>query len=409
MFDQIVTSTFTPIVAFYPNTTTHATSHDKTLDLKNSLSQTLTKYYPFAGRHSKTAPAVVDCNDQGVEFLEASVDSALSDFLQKSQHEDLNQLFPHGLVWYESNYKYHDQSDSVSPLAVQVNRFECGGLAVAVSLSHKVGDGSSLIWFLNDWAKVARSCRYPNRLNHEHSINPHFISFEPTNLNFQGFSIEVPKDCVTRSFTFPNKKLNDLKHKVIAMSVESGQPITDPTRVEVLTWLLYKCAVGSNSCKPAGIGMPTNIRGTMVEPLPENSIGNILAVIEIHTKNESEMQPGFLIRAIKEKKKELRGIKNLQMVFDHLWNKFSKADMEDQQRRIDRDGSYVCSSLCRAPVYEIDFGWGKPIKVTLAGHVGKNSFALMDTPDGDGIEAFVCMKKQDMDRFQSNSELQAFC
>ncbi|KVH90234.1 Chloramphenicol acetyltransferase-like domain-containing protein [Cynara cardunculus var. scolymus] len=83
-----------PMVVFYPNSAIHA----KTLDLKNSLSQTLTQYYSFAGRHAKIASAYVDCNDEGAEFLEASVNGTLSNFLQNSLHEDLDQFFPYGTV-----------------------------------------------------------------------------------------------------------------------------------------------------------------------------------------------------------------------------------------------------------------------------------------------------------------------
>lgn len=88
----------------------------------------------------KVAPAYVDCNDEGAEFLEASIDSTLSNFLQKSQHKDLDQFFPYGLCGDKDL-----QSDKMIPLAVQVNHFECGGVAVAVSLCHKIADGSSLV------------------------------------------------------------------------------------------------------------------------------------------------------------------------------------------------------------------------------------------------------------------------
>ncbi|KAJ0476014.1 putative vinorine synthase [Helianthus annuus] len=92
-------SNFIPLLLFYPNTENRS-FHDKTLDMKNSLSQILTKCYPFAGRYAKASPALVDCNDDVVEFLVGSVDTTLSDFLQNSQHEDLDQFFPYRQVWF---------------------------------------------------------------------------------------------------------------------------------------------------------------------------------------------------------------------------------------------------------------------------------------------------------------------
>ncbi|CAH1430484.1 unnamed protein product [Lactuca virosa] len=156
--DQASLNTFVPFVTFYPNTGFFPSSHDKILPLKKSLSETLTKYYPFAGRLAKVAPSFVDCNDQGAEFLEASIDSTLSDFLKNYQHQDLDQFFPHGLVNQKSNRPDDDdlESNGVIPLAIQVNHFECGGVAVAMSLSHKIADGNSFVHFLDDWAKMTQ-------------------------------------------------------------------------------------------------------------------------------------------------------------------------------------------------------------------------------------------------------------
>ncbi|KAM7503180.1 hypothetical protein LguiB_002084 [Lonicera macranthoides] len=66
---------------------------------------------------------------------------------------------------------------------------------------------------------------------------------------------------------------------------------------------------------------------------------------------------------------------------------------------------YFCSSLCRLSFYELDFGWGKPIKVPLADSPFINSFILMDTPSGDGIEVMVSLEEQEMGAFQLNEEL----
>ncbi|CAH1451309.1 unnamed protein product [Lactuca virosa] len=412
LLDQMSVNTFMPMVTFYPNTGIDRSSHDKTLDLKNSLSQTLTKYYPFAGRHAKVAPACVDCNDEGAEFLEASVDRTLSDFLQNSQHEDLDQFFPHGLVNDKSNRGDHDlESDKVTPLAVQVNHFECGGVAVAVSLSHKIADACSLATLINDWAKMTRFCSGVEK--HESPINPLFISLEYMNINYEGLSLERSNDCVTRSFMFPNSKINDLKLKVKTMTAESGNPITNPTRVEVLNWLLYKCAVKaamknntSGSFKPTGVSHLTNIRGKMIEPLPENSMGNLFMIGDIVTNNESEMKPETFIGEFKMKKMQFQSLPNIATTFGLISQMCSKPALEEHQRKL--SVSYICTSLCRYPAYEIDFGWGKPVKVAIAGDLRKNSFIMMDSPNGDGIEAFVCLRKQDMEIIQSDPELLAF-
>ena len=58
----------------------------------------------------------------------------------------------------------------------------------------------------------------------------------------------------------------------------------------------------------------------------------------------------------------------------------------------DEIDSFNCSSWCRFPLYEADFGCGKPVWVTpvLPSPLGVNNFILlMDAKDGDGIELYV--------------------
>lgn len=205
-------------------------------------------------------------------------------------------------------------------------------------------------------------------------------------------------DCVTRSFIFPNSKINDLKLKVKAMTADAVQP----TYVEVVNWLLYKCVLAaatknSGSFTPTAAAMMTNIRGRMIQPLPENSIGNFCVTMQIPTNNESEL---------KKPKMQFKGVRNIKTVFGSILN-FSSQALEEHQRKF--DGANVCSSFCGFPLYESDFGWGTPVKATLAGRSRKNSFVLMDAPSGDSIEALVCLEKEHMNIIQSDPELLAFC
>ncbi|GJZ33100.1 deacetylvindoline O-acetyltransferase [Tanacetum coccineum] len=134
LLDQCSPNSYIPIVVFYPSSNVYRSPIDQTLDLKKSLSQTLTLYYPFAGRLKQYHPTYVDCNDHGVEFIEACNDSSMSDFLQQSHHEDFDQLIPNDLIWFDPNLEGDKDDNNITcPLAVQVNHFACGGVAVATS------------------------------------------------------------------------------------------------------------------------------------------------------------------------------------------------------------------------------------------------------------------------------------
>ncbi|KAL8240145.1 hypothetical protein R6Q59_013500 [Mikania micrantha] len=138
----------------------------------------------------------------------------------------------------------------------------------------------------------------------------------------------LSNDCVTRRFIFPNTKILALKHKVSAMSAQSGQHILNPTRVEVVTWLLYKCAVRAaisnnlGSFYPIYIRLATNLRDKIIEPLPENSLGNFLMGIEVQTMNQKELNPEVLIGQLRNQKNKIYGTKNIEAAFRPLLTTF---------------------------------------------------------------------------------------
>ncbi|GKA34735.1 vinorine synthase-like protein [Tanacetum coccineum] len=74
--------------------------------------------------------------------------------------------------------------------------------------------------------------------------------------------------------------------------------------------------------------------------------------------------------------------------------------------------SYNFTSWCKMGFYEIDFGWGKPI--WLAGVVDEgapvfiNIINLVDTKDGEGIEAWVNLDEEEMRILQANPKLLAY-
>ncbi|KAL0307401.1 UNVERIFIED_CONTAM: Stemmadenine O-acetyltransferase [Sesamum angustifolium] len=54
------------------------------------------------------------------------------------------------------------------------------------------------------------------------------------------------------------------------------------------------------------------------------------------------------------------------------------------------------TSWYRLPAYEVDYGWGKPVWVSVIGVPHKNLIFFLGTKSGDGIEAWVNMLEEDM-------------
>ncbi|KAL0297063.1 UNVERIFIED_CONTAM: (13S,14R)-1,13-dihydroxy-N-methylcanadine 13-O-acetyltransferase AT1 [Sesamum radiatum] len=71
--------------------------------------------------------------------------------------------------------------------------------------------------------------------------------------------------------------------------------------------------------------------------------------------------------------------------------------------------TFTFTSLCWFPLYEADFGWGKPVWVEmLAGMLYKNLVFFTDTATGGWIEARINLRKEDMEKFEADLELQEF-
>ncbi|CAL9025022.1 unnamed protein product [Prunus brigantina] len=116
--------------------------------LQESLSKTLVLFYPLAGRLK--GPAFIESNDEGAHFLETKVNCQLADFLQQLEPKLLNHLIP------GTDFETAQVALGSVLLLVQINFFNCGGIAIAVSPSHKIADVTSLYTFARTWAAINR-------------------------------------------------------------------------------------------------------------------------------------------------------------------------------------------------------------------------------------------------------------
>lgn len=66
---------------------------------------------------------------------------------------------------------------------------------------------------------------------------------------------------------------------------------------------------------------------------------------------------------------------------------------------------YFFSSLCNFPLYDVDFGWGRPIQVCVPKGPFKNFILLMKNKSRDGVDAWVTMEEGDMRAFEQNEDL----
>ncbi|XP_059636010.1 acyltransferase Pun1-like [Cornus florida] len=413
LLDQFASHYYVPRVLFYSNNNIACDSppictnaNNKSHQLQKSLSEILTLYYPFAGI-LKDDGASIDCNDEGVEFLKAQIDSQLCDILKQPTFEALRSMFPSDLQGNNSSYKGR------SLVVIQVSHFACGGMAIGVCMSHKIADGSTMANFLKDWATTARG--------HEIVPSPHFISLSSGSSPIddpliQGETKMGKVSSVTRRFVFDASKLAELKAVITCESAE----IDNPSRVEVVTALLYKCAMAASKANSRSTSRPSilrqvaNMRPKMVPPLPENSVGNFAWHFDISVADDEEVNLHGLVGQLRESRTKFYN-KYAENVTVNEWllvvREFFKEVKElFERKRTNNVDFYISNSMCRYPFYKVDFGWGKPIWVYGGGAnaTRKNIFSLVDSNKEGGIEAWVSLGEMEMSVFERDEELLSF-
>ncbi|THG09137.1 hypothetical protein TEA_006376 [Camellia sinensis var. sinensis] len=434
--DQGATFLYIPVVFFYAPSTIHATFgggddngdkyddvfHEISQRLKVSLSETLTLFYPLSGRLKNNLS--VDCNDEGADLFEARVinNCRVSDILEAERPsiQGMVPLAPPQLTDYNN-----------APLSrVQVNFFPCGGVAITVHVSHKISDGAFYSSFIKAWSEIALGS--PNTVVPDFtavsSRFPPIEDFPVTSLTFSGKGPKV----VSKKFVVDASKLAELKAETASASVPQ------PTRVEAVTALFWKCALAASRSRFGGtrksyaltgainlrsshirkidvtcqsrfggtrksyaLTGAINLRSKLIPPLPKHSLGNVVGTFQIIIDNDDDDYESEVTDMSGLVCKLRKGVEESVMQNNNLSTKAPQAKKEYDME------IYFHSSWCRFSLYEADFGWGKP---TWVGVVGQGSISppgitLMDTRDGEGVEIWLALIEEDMAIVEANQEL----
>ncbi|KAB2604530.1 vinorine synthase-like [Pyrus ussuriensis x Pyrus communis] len=393
--DQIATQIFMPMIFFYNNYHVNdaRTYSDR---VKQSLSEALTQYYPFAGRIVENA--FIDCNDQGAPYVQARVRSPpLSDVISEPDPNQLNKLLPCEL-------------DNVGDLvfAIQVNMFDCGGMAIGICFSHKVADALSFITFLNSWASISRGdCNIKNSTV-SRPIFDLATLFPPRSISGFKPSVEKAREkIVTKRFVFSASTIASLRSRY----TDNKANEIKPSRIEALSAFIWARFIASTQGKPNPntlyrVAHAVNLRTRMDPPLPEYHFGNVSRfVMSSPSFDEREDTCYGMVRQMRQAIKTIDGdyVAKIKEGNEHV--EFLKQLAEESMKR--EVASFSFSSLCRFPYYETDFGWGKPVWVGSASFPFKNLVCFIDAGSSGGIEAWVNLKEEDMAKFQHDEQLLA--
>ncbi|KAJ7957629.1 Transferase [Quillaja saponaria] len=386
LLDQLIPAVYGSLILFYPYNNDSITSAKKSHLLKKSLSATLTHYYPFAGRIKDSN--IVECNDQGVEYIEARASTLLSTFLQQPDCLVLPQLLP-----IETE---HEDLIMGILLLIQVTFFACGGYAIGISASHRLIDATSKTSFIKSWTRISCGSK-------EVVVQPDFniaVSHFPPIESFPVRSLVEKKHpkLVSKRYVFDASKIEELR------ATAASSTVPRPNRVEAVTTFIWKCSMrasklsNSNSPKRYVLVQSMNVRKRVVPPLPQNSFGNLIVSICIECTEWSRAELKDLVAEMRKRIGEFR---------DHFAQRPNGRDHAIQiicepSKKVEaimRDASIkpsIFTSLCNFGLYDADFGWGKPIWVSIPPPKHSIVTTFVDTSGVDGIETWVSLTEEDM-------------
>lgn len=108
--DLLVERTHFPTVYFYkPNNNDVSSNFFEAQVLKEALSKALVLFYPVAGRLgiNENGRIEIQCNGEGVLFVEAETDFAIDDFKDFTPRLEFQKLVPNPAVDHSSNISSH--------------------------------------------------------------------------------------------------------------------------------------------------------------------------------------------------------------------------------------------------------------------------------------------------------------
>ncbi|XP_026442715.1 vinorine synthase-like [Papaver somniferum] len=311
--------------------------------LKKSLSETMTRFYPLAGKIKDNL--TIECDDYGAYYLETRVKCHLSEVLTHPEANTLKKFLP--------SYDLHFRSGSSSGTTTTSNELDLKDLIQLVIQNF--------------------SPRSSTTADDQEMVTPYFYSaslFPPKKMlaSCPFKKLSAGNKHVTRRFVFDASRIAALKAK-------ATNPIyvNNPTRVESVTALIWKCAsrVGikksSESATRQSVAfVPVNLRGRRIPPMPEHLIGNLvqLAVASKTTTagaSAKEEDVSYLVQLVRDGISKINNdrVKEMQAYSDGGFGEFFR-EVYGRYRKGEVDLNTIIS-WCRFPFYEADFVGGNHI------------------------------------------------
>ncbi|XP_059076551.1 coniferyl alcohol acyltransferase-like [Cryptomeria japonica] len=404
--------------------------------IKKALCEVLVLFYPVAGRFiiGHNGEPEIECNNQGVPFVEAEADAAIKDLDFSQPSFTAAKLTP-------TRHPLQGESPYCIPvLAVQVTKMNCGGIVVGCCFDHRIVDGISSYNFFKAWTEAAQGlsssiitpCFDRSLITPHHPLNTRAVPV------IDGHYMALPFSALDRTDP-PPPQIGRIYHldapallqlQALANQTQGktplGKSITKMEAVSSYIWKVFARAQALTSSEPTRIGIPIDGRAYLnLPPVALCAAG----ATELESVTENGVNNGFIqeISAIPFKESYAEHIlkQPLSKIAEIVRNVISASANSEYFRSVvdwveekrpaamlvrvygEEGSAVVVSSGMRIPLYEFDFGCGKPTFSSVyfpwggtAGYV-----MLQASPLGEGnMVVYMHMAEKDLDAIETDPE-----
>ncbi|KAK6138136.1 hypothetical protein DH2020_028116 [Rehmannia glutinosa] len=327
------------------------------------------------GKDSSGEPIIL-LNDEGVRFVEASVDRALDETVTFRPSASLLSLHP-------------NLEGVVELVQVQVTRFSCGSMVVGFTAHHLVADGHATSNFLVAWGQASRGLQISPVPFHDRTIfsprNPPKFDFEHRGVEYiaKNFKKVYPlidnsvEDIVAHKVHYNAEFLSKLKARASAIN-GTNKPFSTFESLVAHLWRAITKARCLNGLETTQLG--SKVDDLLREPLPYAAKLLHEAVMNVNDKyfksfidfaNHKVRQEDLVPNAVADTKESI------------LWPNLE------------------VDSWLRFPFYDLDFGGGGPYIFMPSFSPTEGMIFLLPSFIGDGsIDVFVPLFRENLTTFK---------
>ncbi|XP_009616122.1 agmatine hydroxycinnamoyltransferase 1-like [Nicotiana tabacum] len=399
VFDKVTYDAHIAIIyAYRPPTPPNAA-------IELGFQKALAIYREWAGRLGKDEHEnpVIQLNDEGVRFVEASVDSTLDQVMPYKPSPSLLNLHP-------------SLNDVKELVQVQLTRFTCGSLVVGFTAHHTLADGHSTSNFLVAWGQACRGLRVNPLPLHDRTIfnprNPPMIEYNHKGVEFMSkFKKErsfnevhhISEDIVVHKVHFTVEFLAKLKAKASSMN-SNNKPYSTFESLVAHLWRSITKARGLSGFETTQIRISVNGRTRLNPRIPNEYFGNlVLWAFPTAKVKDLLLEPlSYATKLIHDAVTKVNN--NYFKSFIDFAN--TKVKEEDLISTADMNKHILCPNIevdswLRFPFYDLDFGTGCPYIFMPSYFPTEGMMFLVPSFIGDGsIDVFIPLFEDKLPTFK---------